>query len=117
MKFMLTSILLMLGGCTITSKPGLKTCLKRTAQYQAEIDNLLSKDAESKKWEYIYLNEIRAAENNGDRPAYKFFVIEFLKLPRYNVPEWMRQEPGYVDGPSAQEISDMNIRLIIPRHD
>lgn len=91
--------ILLLPGCMIHNKPGLipsVTKLERTEQYQHEIDKVLAEDAECKKWELIYLKEIKAAQKNDDIDAYMFFLKEYIELPRYILPEWMKTEPGYV---------------------
>jgi hypothetical protein len=72
--------------------------LTRSEEYQKEIDIFLATDAENKKWEKIFLKEIKIAKENIDGDAYRFFLEEYIKIPRLNVPEWMKKEKGYVDG-------------------
>jgi len=80
------------------------TTITRTIEYQQQIDCLLSRDAENKRWTRIYLQEIDAAMNNNDIPAYVFFVGEYERTPLEIVPEWLRSEPGYVAPPSDLEL-------------
>ena len=114
----LAGILLLTGGCrSITScfiiaestnQPVIEdTKLIRTDEYQAEIDSLLAADAENKKWERIYINEIRAAQKNDDLGAYQFFLAEYIKIPRYILPAWMHKEPGYVPGITIKDLENM----------
>ena len=80
------------------------TKLGRSAEYQKEIDAVLAEDAEIKRWERIYLKEIAIAQDNNDQDAYKFFIVEFIKLPRLKLPEWMKKEPGH-----AQPVSEIQV--------
>ena len=89
------------------------TKVSRTPEFQLEIDNILAEDTENKRWERIYLNEILVARDNDDNAAYKFFVLEFVKLPRLRLPEWMKDEPNYTPGLNSQEVLDANIRVVI----
>jgi len=76
----------------------------RSPEYQKEIDTLLALDADNKKWERIYLQEIARAQDNADTDAYEFFLIEFIKIPRLVLPEWIKKEPGYVPKLTDAEI-------------
>ena len=80
------------------------TRVSRTAQFQHEIDCLVIRDAENKRWARLYLHEIDQAMLNNDIPAYVFFVREFEKIPLEIVPVHLRDEPGYVPGPSDLEL-------------
>ena len=80
------------------------TKLVRSAEYQEEIDTLLALDADNKKWERLYLKEIALAQDNDDSAAYEFFIIEFIKIPRLIIPEWLLDEPGYVPKLTDAEI-------------
>jgi len=80
------------------------TKLVRTPEYQKEIDALLELDADNKKWERLYLREIAFAQDNDDSAAYEFFLIEFIKIPRLVLPEWIKKEPGYVPKLTDAEI-------------
>jgi hypothetical protein len=92
------------------------TSLTRSVEHQAEIDAILQEDAEYKHWRRLYIREINNARLNEDNPAYKFFVLEFLKTYTLNLPVWMEQEPGFVPGLTEQEIIDANITIEIHYH-
>ena len=106
MKYILVIMLVCMNGCTsikslflITDSPTPKdTELIRTPEYQKEIDELLAVDAENKKWEKIFLKEIEAAQKNDDVDAYRFFLREYITIPRLKLPDWMKKEKGYVEG-------------------
>lgn len=97
--------MLLLVSCqsTKTLQP-VDTTIARTVDYQQQIDQLITKDAENKKWARVYLREIDMAMINDDMSAYVFFVGEYEKIPREMVPEWLRSEPGYVKPPSDLEL-------------
>ena len=97
--------MLLLASCS--SIPKLQpqdTQINRTKAHQLEIDNLITRDTENKKWARLYLQEIDAAMLNDDMPAYVFFVGEFEKIPLEIVPHHLRDEPGYTKGPSDLEL-------------
>ena len=74
------------------------TDLFRSESFQKEIDRLLKRDAENKRLEKMYLEEIRIAEQNNDQETFKFYLSEYVKVERLNIPTWMKQEPNYVQG-------------------
>ena len=117
-KYVAAVVMLTTGCIHSVKKPHIsQTETIRSAEFQQEIDQLLSLDRENKKWEHIYLHEISTARENDDQPAYKFYTIEYLKLPRLILPEWMKAEPGYVEGPSAEQVLQAEIRVIIKLND
>lgn len=102
MRFLL--ILLLLTSCsTVLLKPQ-QTSVNRTDEFQQEIDELIAKDAENKRWARLYLQEIDAAMRNDDIPAYVFFVAQYEQIPKEIVPKHLRNEPGYVEPPSDLEL-------------
>ena len=117
MRLILCVLLLTLTGCkSITScfiidldevalNPS-STRLTRSPEYQKEIDELLAKDAENKKWEKVFLNELRAAQKNDDYGAYEFFLEEYINTPRFILPEWIKKEPGWVPGVSIRDLGN-----------
>ena len=117
MKYILFILLVCMSGCKsitslflITDSPTTKdTELIRTPEYQKEIDELLAADAENKKWEKIYLKEIAAAEKHQDWDAYQYFLREFIIIPRFKLPDWIKEEPGYVEGVNDDFINSLNI--------
>lgn len=80
------------------------TRVSRTAEFQHEIDCLIARDAENKRWARIYLYEIDQAMRNDDVAAYVFFVAQYERVPKEIVPEHLRNEPGYVEPPSDLEL-------------
>jgi len=82
------------------------TKLLRSPEYQKEIDALIAADAENKKWEKIFLKEIKAAQLNDDLGAYYFFFEEFMSIPRLILPEWMKKEPGYTPRVRLEDIRE-----------
>jgi hypothetical protein len=107
-------ISLLITGCIHSSDPLTlaDTTIGRSAAYQQEIDNLLAADSASKKWQRIYLQEIATAQENSDRDAYKFFIVEFIKLPRYKIPEWMQKEPNYTPPVSEADVLRLQFKII-----
>ena len=100
------SLLLLLSVGCVSPKHSPKpedTTVTRSAEYQKEIDELLKADAEIKMWERRYLIEIGKAQVHNDLEAYKFYMQEFINLPRLKLPEWMKSEPGYLDSPSLED--------------
>ena len=90
--------------CFIVELEPTDTEFSRSSEYQQEIDELLAADTENKKWEKIYLEEIRIAQENFDQDAYMFFIKEYISIPRLQIPEWMQSEPGYVPREKIQDI-------------
>lgn len=70
----------------------------RTPEEQAEIDRTLAEDRNNKELELFYLAEIRVAQENNDTETFEFFFDEYLKVPRMDIPEWMKDEPNYFQG-------------------
>lgn len=89
------------------------TQINRSQQYQHEIDQLLATDAENKRWEKIYLLEILAARENQDQAAHNFYMLEYLKLPRLDLPDWIKQEPGYQEAVAPEDILGEPLKIII----
>jgi len=80
------------------------TQVRRTYINQQEIEQLIETDADNKRWARLYLKEIDSAIMNDDIPAYVFYVGEFEKIPLETVPSYLRDEPGYIKGPSDLEL-------------
>ena len=70
----------------------------RSPQLQKEIDELLAKDAENKKLEKEYLEQIKIAQENNDTQAFEFFFQEYIDVERLSIPEELKKEPNYVEG-------------------
>ena len=59
---------------------------------------LLREDKANKILELQYLEEIKIAEENQDRDAFKFFFEEYIKVPRLKIPEHLKEHPSYFKG-------------------
>ena len=59
---------------------------------------LLRQDRENKELELVYLQEIREAQQNNDPDAFEFYFKEYFDVPRLDIPEWMKEDPGYYEG-------------------
>ena len=99
MKKYLSVILVMLAGCNHSSDLKLEdTKVSRSAELQKEIDDLLAQDTKNKKLELEYLEQIRVAQENNDTDAFQFFLEEYVKVKRLEIPEELKSEPNYMEG-------------------
>ena len=98
MKY-LTLTILLFAGCNHSSnlKPE-DTKVSRSVEMQNEINYLSSLDEAYKMEEKIYLEEIRRAQLNDDEIAFQFFIREYAKVKRLDLPEWIKKEPNYIEG-------------------
>jgi len=96
-NLIITFLCLTAFGCSVKLKPE-DTKVSRSAEMQREIDVLLARDADNKNLEREYLEEIRKAQIHNDEIAFKFFLGEYAKVKRLNLPEWIKKEPNYVQG-------------------
>ena len=97
--------ILITSSCVAIKKPAISdTKFTRSAEYQKEINIILARDADNKKWERIYLTEIAIAQKNDDMESYKFFVKEYIMIPRLRLPEWLKSEPQYIPSISTEEL-------------
>lgn len=46
----------------------------------------------------MYLEEIGKAQDNNDSDALRFFLQEYLKVPRLDVPAHLKSDPRYFEG-------------------
>lgn len=92
-------MILVLTGCNHSAilKPE-DTKVSRSADMQEEIDYILALDEAYKTEEKMYLEEIRKAQINDDEIAFQFYIREYAKVKRLKLPEWIKQEPNYVQG-------------------
>ena len=93
MKYLL--IFLLFIGCSKDYPNIGNTQLSRSASFQRHIDQTLKTNADNKKWEIIYLDQINQAIEHNDTEALEFFTEEHSKLS-LELPEWMKKEVGYV---------------------
>jgi len=100
-------------GCNTHKLTVEDTTVTRSIELQKYIDDLLAEDADNKRIERQYLNEIAIAQKNDDQDAYKFYMLEFMSIPRLKLPEWMKNEPGYVLPLSDEDILNRQFKLIV----
>jgi len=72
--------------------------IKKEANIESEINALLAKDAENKKLELEYLEQIRIAQENNDTEAFEFFFAEYIDVERLEIPEELKKHPNYFQG-------------------
>ena len=94
---------LVLTGCNSTKLTPEQTGLKRTPEFQAEIDQVIKQDAENKQWARLMLLEMDSAIMNDDYQAYIFYLHEYEIIPKEIVPVEYRSEPGYAPPVSQLE--------------
>ena len=98
MKILIITFLCLTGfSCSHRLKPE-HTKVSRSTEMQQEIDLVLKKDAENKKLEREYLEEIRIAQVNNDEEAFRYYLDEYFKIERLDLPDWLKKEPNYVKG-------------------
>ena len=99
MKKISVLLILALTGCSHSAilKPE-DTKVSRSADMQEEIDYILALDEAYKTEEKMYLEEIRKAQINDDEIAFQFFIREYAKVKRLDLPDWIKKEPNYVQG-------------------
>ena len=93
MKYLL--IFLLFIGCRTHTPTIEDTALSRSVSFQQYIDETLKSNAENKRWEIIYLDQIEQAIEHNDTEALEFFTQEHSRL-YLDLPEWMKKEIGYV---------------------
>ena len=98
MKYFTLTILLFAGCNHSSNLQPEDTKVSRSAEMQQEINYILSLDEAYKMEEKMYLEEIRKAQLNDDEIAFKFFLTEYAKVKRLDLPEWIKKEPNYVEG-------------------
>ena len=91
MRAIIPVLLLLLFGCNSDNSG-------YTPEFQEYINITLAQDRKNKELELFYLREIRAAEENGDSEAFRFYLSEYMAVPRMDIPDWMKEEPGYFVG-------------------
>jgi hypothetical protein len=98
MKYFTLTILLFAGCSHSSNLQPEDTKVSRSADMQEEINYLLSLDEAYKMEEKMYLEEIRKAQLNDDEIAFQFFIREYAKVKRLDLPEWIKKEPNYTQG-------------------
>jgi hypothetical protein len=65
---------------------------------EQSIKKLLIEDKANKELELMYLGEIKKAEENNDTDSYKFYLQEYMKIPRLDIQEEFKSRPDYFIG-------------------
>lgn len=60
--------------------------------------SLLEADARNKQLELQYLHEIKVAQDNSDYDAYRYFLNEYFKVERLEIPPRLQSHPSYTTG-------------------
>ena len=58
-------------------------------------DDIINQDLHNKQRELEILREIRVAQANRDEDAFKFFMQEFMDIPRLTLTHEQKQHPEY----------------------
>tara|TARA_B100000212_G_scaffold211974_1_gene160200 strand:- start:185 stop:484 length:300 start_codon:yes stop_codon:yes gene_type:complete len=80
------------------------SCASSEIYSDAELE-LLRQDADNKNLEATYLREIAIAQQNQDSDAFKYFLDEYMKVPRLEIPEHLKTSSEYVHRKTAAEIN------------
>tara|TARA_R100001086_G_scaffold112159_1_gene57195 strand:- start:1236 stop:1490 length:255 start_codon:yes stop_codon:yes gene_type:complete len=59
---------------------------------------LLKQDRENKELELMYLKEMKIAQANNDQEAFNFFFQEYMKIPRLDIPQDLKNHKNYFQG-------------------
>ena len=68
-------------------------------------DDIINQDLHNKQRELEILREIRMAQDNQDEEAYKFFMQEYMTVPRLELTAEQMKHPDYRIWLSDEEIS------------
>lgn len=58
-------------------------------------DDIIQQDLKNKQQELNILRELRLAQSNDDEEAFKFFVTEYVRVPRLVLTHEQKQHPDY----------------------
>ena len=90
MRFFGLLALLVFIGCSETEEP--------EWNQDIEIGIILAEDRRNKELELMYLEQIRAAQENEDQEAFEFYLEEYFNVPRLDIPEDWKSDPRYFEG-------------------
>ena len=68
-------------------------------------DDIINQDLHNKQRELEILREIRMAQDNQDEDAYKFFMQEYMDVPRLELTDEQMKHPDFRTWLSDEEIS------------
>lgn len=67
--------------------------------------DIINQDLNNKQRELEILREIRMAQANQDEEAYKFFMQEYMEVPRLELTAEQMEHPDYKEWLSDEDIS------------
>lgn len=76
----------------------------RHPKVQQAHDMLIDIDLNNKQWELEILREIYTAQENEDVEAFKFFMSEYIRVPRLKLTEDQKTHPNYREWLSDDDI-------------
>lgn len=62
------------------------------------IEVLLAEDRANKLMELGYLEDIRVAQENNDSEAFRYYLQEYIAVPRLEISEHLKDDPRYFVG-------------------
>lgn len=68
-------------------------------------DDIINQDLHNKQREIEILREIRVAQANQDEDAYKFFMQEYMDIPRLKLTDEQMKHPDFRTWLTDEEIS------------
>ena len=72
------------------------SCSNEHTQHVISIhDDIINQDLHNKQRELEILREIRIAQSNRDEEAYKFFMQEYMDIPRLKLTAEQKQHPNF----------------------
>lgn len=75
-------------------------------------DDLISQDLINKQTELDILRELKIAQANQDEEAFKFFVSEYVRVPRLKLTAEQKKHPEYKEWLTDEVIKNGNIEDI-----
>ncbi len=93
MKYIVLLTIFLLG-CT-KSQDDVHTTKTEVVDFYIKYDDIIQQDLENKQRELNLLREIRIAQQNNDKEAYKFFMEDFHAIPRLVLTEDQKKHPKF----------------------
>ena len=90
------------------------TCCSADTNHKVH-DHIITQDLRNKQPELDILRELKIAQHNNDEEAFKFYVSEYVRVPRLYLTDEHKQHPKY-----KQWISDDVIKsgdFVKPEYD
>ena len=93
MKYIVLLTIFLLG-CT-KSQDDAHITKTEVVDFYIKYDDIIQQDLENKQRELNLLREIRIAQQNNDKEAYKFFMEDFHAVPRLELTEDQKKHPKF----------------------